>query len=205
VPELQRSPSGLRQQTVRLVRTCVRTYVDHLSPLSSSLVALLLPHVAAQTVTPEQPAEPLRLVRARGRPVEYPTPRSFCPLLVGLPPLPLVWRADLCAGKTCSSHGTCEPQSGNCRCDQDYFGTQCESRSGVLNVLDACSVSLGEFHTPHLCVTDKCTNVVCSNDGRCDPATGACKCTVGWHNVTCDVPVKSTFLLLPRASCLCSQ
>ncbi len=38
---------------------------------------------------------------------------------------------DLCAGKTCSNHGTCEPATGNCNCNEGWEGDNCETAKVV--------------------------------------------------------------------------
>jgi len=56
------------------------------------------------------------------------------------------------APQCCGMHGACEPTSGMCLCDTDWFGTECD-----------------EFN---------CQNLYCEH-GTCNPSSGTCKCSAG--------------------------
>ncbi|CDJ43153.1 EGF-like domain-containing protein, putative [Eimeria tenella] len=104
-----------------------------------------------------------------------------------------------CAGVTCLNGGTCNQLSGHCKCPKCYSGSNCETHeanccesdsdcnapNGVCNSSNTCECT-PEFPAAN-CV-DLCSGVECSNDGKCDPATGKCTCLAGWGGPQCIVP-----------------
>lgn len=104
-----------------------------------------------------------------------------------------------CAGVTCLNGGECNELTGHCRCPKCYSGFNCEilesnccesdsdcnAPNGVCNSSNACECA-PEFPAPNC--KDVCSDVHCSNDGKCDPTTGECRCPPGWGGDECTVP-----------------
>jgi hypothetical protein len=104
---------------------------------------------------------------------------------------------DLCAGVSCSGHGTCSSASGvaTCSCDTGYTasGTSCVAQSGPCagitcsghgSCSDAsgsavCTCDTGYVASGTTCVADAgpCKGVDCSGHGSCSVIGGAASCT----------------------------
>ncbi|CDJ56697.1 EGF-like domain-containing protein, putative [Eimeria maxima] len=103
-----------------------------------------------------------------------------------------------CAGVTCLNGGVCNDLTGHCKCPKCYSGLNCEtfesnccesdndcnSPNGVCNSSNVCECA-PEFPAPNC--KDLCSDVHCSNDGKCDPKTGQCECPPGWGGIECTV------------------
>ncbi|CDI87491.1 EGF-like domain-containing protein, putative [Eimeria praecox] len=104
-----------------------------------------------------------------------------------------------CAGVTCLNGGACNDMTGHCRCPKCYSGLNCETfesnccesdsdcnaPNGVCNSANTCECA-PEFPAPNC--KDLCSEVHCSNDGKCDPTNGQCECPPGWGGSECTVP-----------------
>lgn len=82
-----------------------------------------------------------------------------------------------CSQIRCGEHGSCNVDTGKCRCDAHYQGDHCEKK-----LFD-------------------CTDMTCNNHGKCNPEYGVCICDDGYSGTKCDNITCST-INCKNGSCL---
>ena len=75
---------------------------------------------------------------------------------------------DNCADSNCGPNGNCDPDTGNCICDDGFSGANCE-----INVCDA---------------------VDCGANGTCNQLDGTCACDTGFEGTACESKIRSRFI-----------
>lgn len=75
---------------------------------------------------------------------------------------------DLCADVQCGSHGSCDENSGSCKCIDGYTGAKCSTPPGL------------------------CSGVNCGPHGVCSPRNGVCLCTGGYTGGNCNIKPTSS-------------
>merc|ERR1711939_934519 len=100
----------------------------------------------------------------------------------------------MCYGIECGRHGSCDPGSGKCVCDDPWFGEQCEQedlcRVKHCGQHGQCVVRGGKREcdcdqgfSGDKCEISACSTMPCGN-GRC--VAGECRCHDGWSGEHCD-------------------